>query len=284
MNLDAVKDYKVLVIGDFITDEYHYVRVVGKAIKESALSCMVSASRRGESFSGGTWAAAAHVRALCAVVDTGVGYREMVTKRIIEDVYFRKLIVVHEDRGNCTVWEEGHIDGKDFGAYDLVIVCDFGHGTMKKEVIAKVSKEARFLAVNAQTNATNFGFNLITKYPRADLVVIDEMEARLAAHDNTSQIEDVILALGFKKIIVTLGMNGAIGFDGAFERAKALTNKAVDTMGAGDAFLAVTAPFACAGFTMRDLLRIGNAAGAIKIGNIGQKAITKEELKAKLNG
>ena len=94
----------------------------------------------------------------------------------------------------------------------------------------------------------------------------------------------MILKLGFKNIIVTRGIKGAIGFDGAFERQVALETRILDSMGAGDAFLSVTAPYACAGFTMRDLLRIGNAAGAIKVGNIGQKAVTKEELKAKLDG
>jgi sugar/nucleoside kinase (ribokinase family) len=113
------------------------------------------------------------------------------------------------------------------GGYDLVIVTDFGHGTMTPELIARVSREARYLAVNAQTNSTNFGFNLITKYPRADFVVLDELEARLAAHDKDSPIEDVILAISaiFKKIIVTMGANGAVGFDGAFERQKATADK-----------------------------------------------------------
>ncbi len=52
----------------------------------------------------------------------------------------------------------------------------------------------------------------------------------------------------------------------------------VDTMGAGDAFFCVTAPFAAAGADMPTLLAIGNAAGAIKCGSVGQKAVTKEAL------
>jgi sugar/nucleoside kinase (ribokinase family) len=165
------------------------------------------------------------------------------------------------------------------GNYDLVIVCDFGHGTMTQELIEKVTKEARFLAVNAQTNSQNFGFNLITKYPRADYVVLDELEIRLATHDNHSPIEDLILKLGYKKIVITLGAHGAIGFDREFYRERAEDVRIVDTMGAGDAALCVSAPFAAARFGIKDLVHIANVAGAIKVGMLGHSGhVTKAEL------
>jgi sugar/nucleoside kinase (ribokinase family) len=150
--------------------------------------------------------------------------------------------------------------------------------------------EAKYLCINAQTNATNYGFNLITKYQSADLVVIDELEATLAAHDRNSSIEDVVRKLhsqGFyKKIIVTRGTKGAIGYDGKeFVHAPALTDKVTDSMGAGDAFLAVTSPFAAAGFSLGDLIRIGNAAGAVKVQIVGHRSsVTKEALSERLLG
>ena len=274
MNLDAVKDYKVLLVGDAIIDLYQYVRPLGKSIKENTLSVLFD---KKSSFRGGVWAAAEHVKGFCATVEVQKGEGVMWSTRLVDEHYTRKLITFHERKVESQA-SELH----DIRAFDLVIVTDFGYGTLTKELIEKLTKEARFLAVNAQTNSSNFGFNLITKYPRADYVVIDEMEARLAAHDRDGEIEDVILKLGFKNIIVTRGVKGAVGFDGAFERQGAMTTTIIDSMGAGDAFLSITAPFACAGFTMRDLLRIGNAAGAIKIGNIGQKAVTKEELRGRL--
>ena len=47
-----------------------------------------------------------------------------------------------------------------------------------------------------------------------------------------------------------MGAEGSIGHDAnmAFCREKALTGRPVDLLGAGDAVLAVTAPFALAGF------------------------------------
>ena len=277
IDLEKVRDFKVLLMGDAIMDEYIYVTTIGKAIKENALS---SIFKRREQFRGGVWAAALHTLGFCKQVDIMTGPDVMWNSRLVDDIYLRKLSVVHELKKEAYACQD-----YDIRDYDLVIVTDFGHGTMSKELRERVTKEARFLAVNAQTNATNFGFNLITKYPRADLVVIDEMEARLAAHDRDSPVEDVILALGYRNIIVTCGARGAIGFDGVFERQNALTDKVVDTMGAGDAFLCVAAPYAAAGISMRDLIKIGNAAGAIKVGIVGHRAsVDKETLRKYLNG
>jgi len=277
IDLDRVKNFRALLVGDAIMDEYRYVRVVGKAVKESALSVVYE---RDEAFRGGVWAASMHTLGFCDHVDVLTGDKVMWNRRHVESTYLRKLIVEHELREN-----EKAVQDYDIRDYDVVIVTDFGHGAMTKALIERVTREARYLAVNAQTNGTNYGFNLITKYPRADFVVIDELEARLAAHDRDSDIEDVILKLGFRNIIVTMGKNGAVGFDGAFERQKAVADKVLDTMGAGDAFLCVAAPFAAAGASMRDLIRIGNAAGAIKVGIVGHRgSVGKEELRRRLSG
>lgn len=262
--LDSVKHLKVLVMGDAIMDEYVYVKVIGKAVKENALSAL--AGKR-ELFKGGVWAAAKHTANFCDHVDVWRGPMTMWNSRLVDDVYLRKLFVVHELREND---EDSHQHTiKD---YDLVIVTDFGHGTMTRSLIERVSYEARFLAVNTQTNSTNFGFNVIKKYPRADFVVLDELEARLAMHDNHSPLELVIEKLDYPCIIVTRGTQGAIGYDGCFETVPALTHSVIDTMGAGDAFFAVAAPFAAIGAKLKDVIRIGNAAGAVKVGIVGHRS------------
>jgi bifunctional ADP-heptose synthase (sugar kinase/adenylyltransferase) len=276
IDLNKVKDYKVLFVGDGITDEYRYVKTRGKAIKAQALSVEIV---RTEQFPGGVWAAANHVRSLCGTVDVTAKAQSMHNVYYVEETYNQKLFQVH------TKLDGRHSIATDMRDYDLVVVTDFGHGTMTKELIEKVSREARYLAVNVQTNSMNYGFNLVNKYQRAHFVVIDELEARLAAIDNESPIEDVILNLGYRKIIVTMGANGAVGFDGAFERQKSVAGNIVDTIGAGDAFLAVTAPFAAAGASMKDLLRIGNAAGALKCGIVGHReSVDRESLGRALNG
>lgn len=277
IDLDSVKDFKVLFLGDRIVDEYIYVQTIGKAVKENALS---SVKKGRQVFYGGIWAAKEHLRTFCKTVDYRGGEMDMVTTRLVDEIYLRKLFVIHETRKATERW-----DPVDIPSYDVVVVADFGYGALTPELMERVQKESRFLAVNAQTNAPNYGFNMITKYKRADLVVVDELEARLATHEKDAPIEDVILKLGFKKIIVTMGAHGAVGFDGAFERMNAYTDKVVDTMGCGDAFLSIVAPYAAAGASMKDLLILGNAAGAIKSGIVGHsKSVTKDALGKMLNG
>lgn len=275
MNLDSVKDLKVLVVGDDILDRYVYVTPLGKSIKEPVIS---TCWRCEELFHGGVWAAAEHLKDLCAKVDVMTGLQTTVNTRFVDPTYTRKLFTIHEVRGCDRVTRAEPIE-----SYDVVIVADFGHGAMTEEQIARVSRDARFLAVNAQTNSQNFGFNLITKYQRADFLVLDELEARLAMHDRESPIEDVILKLGHRNIIVTRGASGAIGYDGEFHVEHSVAVNVVDTMGAGDAVLAVASPFAAVGTPMCDLVRIGNAAGAAKCQIIGHRQhVTRKALEERL--
>lgn len=268
--MDCISSYKVLVVGDGIIDEYVYVTPLGMSAKESILAVK---HERSERFSGGVWAAARHVEGFCGDVTLICG-DATITKRRYVDRGMKKLFEVHEQcTGNGFSWDA------DVSAYDLVIAADFGHGAITSSMREDMTETAKYLAVNAQTNSANRGFNLITKYKRADFVVVDELEARLAAHDRESRIEAVVEKLGFHKIIVTRGSYGAVGFDGEFSYSQARAEKVVDTMGAGDAFFCVTAPLAAAGADMQTLLEVGNAAGAVKCGVVGHRqAVTKEAL------
>ena len=59
-------------------------------------------------------------------------------------------------------------------------------------IINKITKANIFVAINAQTNSANRGFNLITKYSKADYVCIDEPEFRLAAHNKTTPLTELL--------------------------------------------------------------------------------------------
>src|SRR3990167_8223269 len=274
--IESVKDYKVLVVGEHIVDEYHYVIPLGKAQKEHLIPVRYQDQ---EVFDGGVVAAANHLRSFCAKVEIHRNMRPIRKARMVERndnaSIMRKLFEIHYDDDG--LHENGYFDD----GYDVVAVADFGHGYITSDMIAKLCKMP-FVAVSAQTNSSNIGFNLITKYPRADYIVIDEPEARLAAHDKHGYIRNVMDKLSYErcnKFIVTHGRHGAYGYqDGEFIHQPAFPNHAVDTMGAGDAFFSVTAPMAKTG-DIDDLLVIGNAAGALKCKIPGNKApVTKDAL------
>ena len=161
---------------------------------------------------------------------------------------------------------------------DVVIVTDFGHGMMTPKAIAVAAETAPFLAVNAQSNSANLGYNLITKYPRADYICIDGPEARLAAHDRFSELGTIITgplrqAIDCDRIIVTHGERGCIAHaaSNGLHEIPAFTNHVVDTVGAGDAFLAVTSPIVASGVDINIAGFIGNAVGALKVGIVGHR-------------
>ena len=273
--LPDVSHKRVLFVGERITDVYHYGRLIGRPPKEPII-CIEHQDT--QTFQGGVTAAADHARSFVKVVDIASSV-EIRKERWLDQNRYRKLFEVY---GGYT---KNDIAWPDLSIYDAVIVTDYGHGMMTPEVVSKLCKESQYLAVNVQTNSGNYGFSLATKYPRADYLCMDELEARLATQNRDRPIYESAKKLSriAGTVVITQGKSGAAGYkDEVFDAAAAVSERVVDTMGAGDAFFAVTACIAEESSLM-DLLKVGNAAGALKAQFVGQKTITKDELLGYLN-
>ena len=274
MDLNAVANFKVLVVGDAIEDVYRFCKFLGRATKEAVIAAEFE---REETYAGGVRAGASHLVDLCAKVDIWHGNNIAINVKYL-GAYSNKLFSVHSWRAI----EDGFTP-TDISSYDAVIVFDFGYDRdfLVAGLRERLMREARFIAVTCQANSINYGFHLLTeRWPHAHFAVCDELEARLAAHDQHGDIEDVILKLPYPAIIVTQGSKGAIGYaHKEFYREQALTDRPVDLLGAGDAVLAVVAPFAKAGFSIKELVHLGNVAGMIKVGILGHQGhVTKAQL------
>ena len=306
--VNTVQGYNVLVVGDAIIDDYCYVEALGRSSKEHMISTRFI---KQEIFAGGVFAAANHIANFCCNVDiiTSLGSSEFDERiirqslkpnvslhhvvrpgmpttrktRYIEPGYFRKLFEVYDfddsplDTQNEHTFQQMIVERA--AKYDLVVVTDFGHGLISDASIELLNTKSRFLAANAQTNSANVGFNLITKYRGADYICIDAPETRLAVGDNFNDIQSIIVnslvnLTACKKVIVTHGKHGCVTFEsgGSTLTIPAFTKTVIDTVGAGDAFLAVTSPLAAAGGDITDIGFIGNAAGALKVGILGHRA------------
>ena len=101
--------------------------------------------------------------------------------------------------------------------------------------------------MNTQSNAGNLGYHSISKYHRADYVCVAEGEARQETRDRRGNLENVVQGICQRlkcgRMVVTRGKNGCLGFSEAegFVQVPALAGQVVDRIGAGDAFLSVTA-------------------------------------------
>lgn len=270
--LDSAQDSRVLFMGEEITDVYHYGRLLARPVKEPIVAIEKDGTQK---FTGGIFAAARHAQPFCRDI-VAMANASIKKERFISSGHYRKLFEVYSEAtilsNLCPVLSD----------FDAIAVIDYGHGMMTPELIKTVCDHSPYLAVNVQTNAGNYGFNLATKYPRADYLCMDELEARLATQNKDGLIGKslAILSDKYPRVVITLGKDGAIGYDEVSLECScpAFTDRVVDTMGAGDAFFAVTAvlaPF----LSLPDLLRIGNAAGALKAQILGHtRSITKEEL------
>jgi len=169
--------------------------------------------------------------------------------------------------------------------YDLVIINDFGHGLLTKQIIKLICSKAKYLALNVQTNSANIGFNLVTKYPRSDCVCIDELELRYATHDRfgdlRSHIKNVYQALKCKQLITTRGSYGSMSYSKSegFHETPAFSYRVVDAIGAGDAFFAFVSPCFVTGMSQDLVSFIGNAVGSLAVQIVcNREPIRYEEL------
>ncbi|HVZ02878.1 MAG TPA: PfkB family carbohydrate kinase [Dongiaceae bacterium] len=306
--IEKVKDYRVVLVGDAIIDEYQYVTPMGKSWKENMIATQF---QRSEEFAGGCFAAANHVASFCKSVDliTAVAPSDLsgdlIRKSLLPNVNLhalplggrpttRKIRMV--DPGPLRkLFEVYHMDDSPYDPEfrervdtlvrrkiadaDVVIVTDFGHGLIARSTIDILIAGSKFLAVNAQSNSANHGYNPVTRYPKADFICIDAPEARLAVNEKFAtpqQMLDELLPARMQcdRAIITWGVQGCYARDGSGHvvHIPAFARSAVDTVGAGDAFFAVAAPLAAAGGTMRDVAFVGNAAGGIKVGIVGHRS------------
>jgi len=311
--INALKDLKVMVIGDGIIDEYHYCESLGKSSKANLV---VSKYLSHEVFAGGTFAVANHLAGLCDNVTmvsllgkedsredfilknlkqnikTKFFYRDagptVIKKRYIHEYLNQKLFEVcylNDDMidGGC---EAEIIDylASEVPKYDMVMVSNFGHGFVTDKLIEAMKARAKVFAVNAQTNAANVGYNLITKYHGPHYVCLDESELRLSAQEKHADIEDVAKkiarSINADCLIVTLGKKGSFGVNhNNANRTPIFSHRVVDTVGAGDAFFAFTAPCYAKGMPLDILSFIGNAVGALAVQIVcNKKSVEKFEL------
>jgi rfaE bifunctional protein nucleotidyltransferase chain/domain len=306
--LKDLNDIRVLVIGDIIIDEYHYCIGMGKSQKDNIIA---SRFLNEEIFAGGVLAAANHIAGFCKDVTlvscVGLGndyksfilshlkpnirtnfyYRKgaptVVKRRFVDPNFLTKLFEICylsdtdplpknlEDRV-CDYLES------NLKKFDMVLVADFGHGLITPKIIKTICKKAKFLAVNVQTNSANLGFNLITKFPRADYICIDEPEIRFACHDRFSNLEKLILKISKQlncgKIIITRGHRGSLAYSNkeGFNKIPIFSKEIVDRIGAGDAYFSITSPCVFKNNPMEVVGFIGNAVGAMKVLIVGNRS------------
>lgn len=315
--VDEFERLKVLVVGDIIIDDYVFCKVQGLTTKDAAMSTRYDFQER---YVGGALAIARHLANFAGkvtllsmmgpeqdIADCIMEKMSNVECRIVQDKHFvtpvkKRYLKMHPIRQvyeklfsvNNILDKDGirQVDYSNFyrnleemlPRYDMVVVCDYGHGLLSNEAIKLLQDKSRFLSVNCQTNSSNYGMNIITKYKRADAFVVDERELHMAFGQSLKENDELIAELsekmGASYSWVTLGASGALGQRENEQVAMpAVTVHVKDTVGAGDAFYSLAMLSAVSKTQLDIATLIANVAGAIKTNVVGNaKPVNKVDL------
>jgi rfaE bifunctional protein nucleotidyltransferase chain/domain len=296
----GLNELKVLVVGDVIIDQYHYVTPLGQTGKGNVLAVQYGEE---EQFAGGSIAVANHLSqfvkhvTLVSALGDHNSHEEYIrgkleknitpvftyfkdtptlTKRRFVDADLTKLFEIYFFQEKPVFRDDGVFIEKwlneNLSEYDLVIAADFGNGFISAKMRDIMCDKAKYLAVNTQINSGNRGYHAITSYKRADYAALNEPELRLAAHNRVSSLENVCKEVadkvGAKQFAVTRGTKGVVMFDAettSFYRVPALSSRVVDRIGAGDAFLSLSAICLAGGLGADVANFVGSVAAAMDV-------------------
>lgn len=180
------------------------------------------------------------------------------------------LITVGPDGANTIVvvpgangaWPEGHVAAAEPRPGDIV-VCQL---EIPLPVVADIVERAHRVGARAILNAAPVAEGVESVLPKLDLLVVNEVESAQLLGLDVPTLPAAVAARArlAGDLVVTLGERGAIAVrrDGEARHLPAYPVRAVDTVGAGDAFVGGLAAALAGGADLFPAVELGNAAGA----------------------
>ncbi|MCA8979938.1 MAG: D-glycero-beta-D-manno-heptose-7-phosphate kinase [Planctomycetes bacterium] len=315
--LDGLGSPTVLIVGDLMIDRY----VNGEVTRISPEAPIaVLAARRAEEKLGGAGNVAWNLRSMGAEVDLlgviGTDSWGDNLRKLLEDagVHVDGLVTdpsrptALKTRMMSGVQQMLRVDWEDASPVrgathdavlervaelvaraDAVVLSDYGKGVLTPEVLEAVIHAGRAKGVPVLVDPKGTDF---TRYRGATLMTPNRKEAEGALGRKLPDLaavaegaQDLIATADLDATLITLGSEGiyyrtakgAAGHDPAQARA------VFDVTGAGDTVVAHLALYLAAGFTLSDAVTLANQAAGIVVGRLGTNAVTREELRARLN-
>lgn len=299
MNLDF-KDLKVLLIGDFMIDQY--VLCSSTRMSPEAPVPVLNPDKI-YSTPGGAGNVALNLRTLGASV-TCVGYvgsdndgvelvnllqkQQIDTQHIYainsqttvkQRFYSNGIQVLRVDKEDIIKnWSPPSISGLQSDKYDLVIFSDYNKGVLNNSWFSKIKSENIF--VDPKKNDFSF-------YSNAKIITpnLNELQRAVGQEilDHKSLIwscEKIVTDLNLEYIIAKQGEKGmtVVGKDGFSKNFAGHKVSSVDVTGAGDTVISVFSLVYTKTKNVIESVRIANAAAAIVVGKEGTTSVTIDEI------
>ncbi len=317
--MDQIHKTKVLVVGEPIVDTYIFCEADSISSKSPSISARYLHE---ENYPGGSLAIARHLQALGAQVTLLITHGDepyfvnLLRTSVSSDIQLEYEVIPNMPTPRKTrfvvpfkhqrIFEMTHLRSDQWKHHssanfckklqklgreqDVTIISDFGHGLFEGQVLQSTKKIPSFIGLNVQTNSGNFGFNPFTKHSHYDYLSIDERECRVATHDRLTPIRELAFDTIKNKIkgpaAITLGGSGSLYFDSRYREhfCPVFFKDGIDTIGAGDAYFALTTLLVQQEIHPDLIPFLGNVYAGLKTRIIGNKeAVSKESIIGTVN-
>jgi ribokinase len=181
-------------------------------------------------------------------------------------------LIAVDERGENTIvvvpganaaWPAQAVDGIPWAVGDVVVL----QLEVPFEVVESAVAHAAVAGARVVLNAAPLDRRVAGLLDRVEVLVVNEVEAaELFGFDGDLDADAVASAASelASSLVVTLGARGSlVASAGGVSALPAYPVEAVDTVGAGDAFVGGMAAALASGASLRDAVRWGSAAGAL---------------------
>lgn len=311
---------RVVVVGDYILDRYHFCDATGVAGEGPMLSLKALQQK---DFDGGSGVIALHLAGLgaeptlvAALADDDLSHQaELRMAGAGVDVRCvrsrRRVVAKHRylvDQTKMFKVDDGSASPADSQLEQLlaerilsasdgaaaVVFADFGYGVITAGLLDRLMPELRRRVPVLAADVSGRQSNLL-RFRGVDLLCPTEREAREAQHDFADGLGAVVWNLlnttEARSAIVTLGKQGLVTFDrdpadaGARLRSEyvpSLAANAIDPLGCGDALLATATLALAAGGSLQAAALLGSVAAGIEVGQVGNAPVSADDVVAAL--
>ena len=174
-----------------------------------------------------------------------------------------------------------------------IVISDFNYGVITSNILEAIRSLAKKYNVKVFADSQcSSQVGSVTKFNDIDLLCPNEREARISLQNKTSGIESLASQLfiecNLTNLLMKIGSQGFIAYQGGNNSAltkqhfPALSSNPVDVTGAGDSLISCMAVAISSGVSLMDASVIGTFISSIAVESIGNKPISSNTLKNKI--
>ena len=302
---------RVLVIGDYMLDRYHFCEATGIAGEGPMMALRALESR---DFDGGAGVIAMHLAGLGASPTLLTSFAEDDLSAQAEMRLYASGVEIgglHQRPATVAkhryLVEESKLFKVDSQAEkqlaneilavaedaSAVIFADFGYGLITAGLLERVMDPLRKQVPIITADVSGKQGNLL-RFTGVDLLCPTEREVRETLHDFGSGLGAVVSNLlrssQAKQALITLGKQGLVTFDwprGDAEASEgrlrseylpAMSARTIDPLGCGDALLATSSLALASGGSLQAAALLGSLAAAVEVQSLGNVPVTADAL------